>query len=169
MKSSLAVKGQIQELTFTYAEEWPGLLESVAGHVHRAPLVRKLRAFAFPGLQVERGPDDVENVESQDAPVSCRFAPSRKDKRYDAENCWCYQPLGVHAEPSEVHGDLHPEVLTDVIWNATQLRQFLIDTNLVTTSIYNSRIYNSLLAGHRLLKTLIFCPIRQQSTLLGFI
>ena len=100
---------------FTYAEEGSRFLERITWHVHRPPLVRKLRALSFPGLEVQRGPDNVEDVESQNAPITCRFTSSRENKCYDAQKSGCYQPLGVHAKPREVHGDFYPEVLTDVV------------------------------------------------------
>ena len=90
-------------------------LESIRWHVHSSPLVRKFGTLSFPGFQKERSPHDVEDVEKQDAPVSCNLTPVGQDKGYNTKNCGCYQPLGIHSQPGEVHGDFDTKILANIV------------------------------------------------------
>lgn len=123
----IVILGPWNTLQITHPKQRSWLLQSVRWHVHRTPLVRKLGAFSFPGLQKQGGPHNVEDVEEQDAPVTCYLSSVGQEESYDTKDCGCDQPFGVHPQPGEVHSDLYTKVLADVVCKLKEITVAFMD------------------------------------------
>lgn len=90
-------------------EKWAWLGQEVVPLIGRPPRVGQLRAPPLPRLQVQRGPNHVEEGEPYEAQVG--IVAAEPDEQ--PEGRWDEQGRGVVTQPSEVKGDLDAEILAN--------------------------------------------------------
>ena len=95
----------------------PGLREQLAFGVSCPPGVWKLCRPPLPWLQVDCGPDHVEEAEHDEAHVLQELALAiEEDPEEESHQGWHSEGPGVVPQPREIESYLDPEIFRNFIW-----------------------------------------------------
>ena len=114
MKADTIVSQSAIPITHPKQRSW--FLQGIRWHIHCTPFVCKLSTFSFPCLQEQSSPHNVEDVEEEDAPITCYLASVGQEEGDDTQDSRSHQPFGVHTQPGEIHGNFNTEVLANFVF-----------------------------------------------------